>query len=59
MMEKLPPADQMKCPKCGRMELRVTGEGVQCKICGYTLSPGESDKYRLFQLLREESKGKK
>ena len=49
----------MKCPKCGRLELRETGEGVKCRICGYTLSPGEGDKFRLFQLLKEEAKKKK
>jgi ribosomal protein L37AE/L43A len=59
MMKKAPPSDEMKCPRCGRLELRMTAAGVQCKICGYTLSPGESDKYRLYQLLREESKTKK
>ncbi len=59
MMRKAPASDEMKCPKCGRFELRATGAGVQCKICGYTLTPGESDKYRLFQLLREEGKRKK
>ncbi len=46
----------MKCPKCGRFELRESGQGVTCRICGYTLSPGENDKYRLFKLLKEEDK---
>jgi ribosomal protein L37AE/L43A len=58
MMGKGQVADQMKCPKCGRLELRVTGEGVKCRVCGYTLTPGESDKFRLFQLLRDEAKRK-
>lgn len=48
--------DEMKCPKCGRFELRETGQGTTCRICGYTLSPGEADKYRLFRLLKEEEK---
>jgi len=48
--------DDMKCPKCGRFELRESGQGVTCRICGYTLSPGENDKYRLFKLLKEEDK---
>jgi len=48
--------DEMRCPKCGRLELRETGQGVQCRICGYRLSPGEADKFRLFSLLREEAK---
>jgi ribosomal protein L37AE/L43A len=48
--------DEMKCPKCGKFELRETGQGITCRICGYTLSPGEADKYRLFRLLKEEEK---
>lgn len=59
MMKKEPIRDEMKCPKCGRLELREAPEGVKCRICGYTLSPGEGDKYRLFQLLKDEAKRKK
>jgi len=47
---------EMKCPKCGRYSLHVTGKGVGCRTCGYELSPGETDKYRLFQVLKEEEK---
>lgn len=47
----------MKCPKCGRFELREGENGIRCRICGYTLSPGEADKFRLYKLLREEEKG--
>jgi len=47
---------EMKCPKCGRFSLRETESGVACKTCGYELSPGEVDRYRLFRLLREEEK---
>ncbi len=50
-------SDEMKCPKCGRLDLRETGQGVTCRVCGYTLSPGEGDKYRLYKLLKEEEKG--
>jgi len=51
--------DEMKCPKCGRFDLRETPEGVTCRVCGYSLSPGENDKYRLFKMLKdEEKKGK-
>jgi ribosomal protein L37AE/L43A len=46
--------DEMKCPKCGRFELRETPQGITCRVCGYTLSPGENDKYRLYRLLKEE-----
>ena len=49
-------SEEMKCPKCGRYSLHSVGEGVQCKVCGYMLSPGEVDKYRLFRMLREERK---
>jgi ribosomal protein L37E len=47
---------EMKCPKCGRYSLRVTEKGVGCRTCGYELSPGEVDRYRLFQLLKDEEK---
>ncbi|HYC11714.1 MAG TPA: hypothetical protein VEC02_03530 [Nitrososphaerales archaeon] len=50
--------EEMKCPKCGRYDLRENGEGVRCRICGYVLSPGEVDKFRLFRLLKEESRRK-
>ena len=51
--------DEMKCPKCGRFDLRETPEGVTCRVCGYSLSPGENDKYRLYKMLKdEEKKGK-
>ena len=56
MMRREPIRDEMRCPKCGKLELRETGEGVSCRICGYTLSPGEGDKFRLFKLLKEEAK---
>jgi len=49
-------SDEMKCPKCGKFELREAAQGITCRICGYTLSPGEADKFRLFRLLKEEEK---
>jgi ribosomal protein L37AE/L43A len=52
-------SDDMRCPKCGRFDLRDTGQGITCRVCGYTLTPGENDKYRLFKLLKEEEKGTK
>ena len=52
-------ADQMKCPKCGRFDLKETGQGISCRVCGYTLSPGEGDRFRLYKLLKEEEKGAK
>ena len=51
--------DEMKCPKCGRFELRETPQGVVCRICGNALTPGENDKYRLYKLLKEDQKGDK
>ena len=51
--------DRMKCPKCGKFELWEVGEGITCKVCGYTLSPGEASKFRLFKLLREEARKKR
>jgi ribosomal protein L37AE/L43A len=48
--------DEMKCPKCGKFDLRQVGEGVMCRVCGYSLTPGEVDKFRLYRLLKEESK---
>ena len=51
------PADEMRCPKCGRLDLKETAQGVSCRVCGYALSPGENDKFRLYKLLKEEEKG--
>jgi len=48
--------DEMKCPKCGRLNLKETGQGVTCRVCGYTLSPGENDRFRLYKLLKDEAK---
>jgi ribosomal protein L37AE/L43A len=48
--------EEMKCPKCGRPDLRETPQGVTCRVCGYALSPGENDRYRLYKMLREEEK---
>ena len=51
--------DEMKCPKCGRFGLKEAGQGVTCKTCGYTLNPGQTDRFRLYKMLKEEAKGKK
>jgi ribosomal protein L37AE/L43A len=48
--------EEMKCPKCGRLDLRETPQGVTCRVCGYALSPGENDRYRLYRMLKEEEK---
>ena len=47
---------EMKCPKCGRFSLRGSDVEVKCQICGYELSPGEATKYRLYKMLKSESK---
>jgi len=52
-------SDEMKCPKCGRLELRETPQGVTCRVCGHVLTPGESDRFRLYKLLKEDEKGSK
>ena len=51
--------DQMKCPKCGRFDLKEADKGISCRVCGYTLTPGESDRFRLYKLLKEEEKNAK
>jgi len=48
--------DRMKCPKCGRFALKEGEAGITCSVCGYSLTPGQADKFRLFKLLREEEK---
>lgn len=48
----------MKCPKCHRFDLKESAEGVKCRVCGHILSAGEADKFRLFKLLKEESRRK-
>ena len=52
-------SDEMKCPKCGRLELREGPEGVACRVCGNKLSPGQADRFRLYKLLRDEAKQKR
>jgi ribosomal protein L37AE/L43A len=52
-------SDEMRCPKCGRLDLRETPQGVTCRVCGYELTAGENDRYRLYKLLKEDEKGSK
>ena len=42
----------MKCPKCGKTSLKRKQSGVTCGFCGYTLSPGEEARFRLYELLK-------
>lgn len=46
---------EMKCPRCGRASLDEFQAGVRCKTCGYILSAGEADRFRLYRLLGEEA----
>jgi DNA-directed RNA polymerase subunit RPC12/RpoP len=48
--------EDMRCPKCRKYELRESDSGVECRVCGYRLSPGQVDRFRLYRMLREESK---
>jgi ribosomal protein L37AE/L43A len=43
---------QMRCPGCKRFSLKRKDEGVSCNTCGYTLTPGEESRYRLYELLK-------
>jgi len=52
-----PPNDSkvMKCPKCGKPSLKRKESGVVCGFCGYSLSPGEETRFRLYELLKQSS----
>jgi ribosomal protein L37AE/L43A len=43
---------EMRCPGCKKYTLRRKEQGVSCTYCGYTLSPGEEARYRLYELLK-------
>ena len=43
---------EMRCPGCKRFSLRRREQGVSCSTCGYTLTPGEEARYRLYELLK-------
>ena len=43
---------EMKCPGCKKNSLKRKVTGVSCGFCGYTLSPGEEARYRLYELLK-------
>lgn len=43
---------EMRCPGCKRFSLGRKGEGVTCSFCGYTLTPGEEARYRLYEMLK-------
>lgn len=44
----------MRCPKCARFELKEQEALVRCAVCGYELSPGQQDKFRLYRTLKKE-----
>ena len=43
---------EMKCPGCRRFSLRRRDQTVSCATCGYTLTPGEEARFRLYELLK-------
>jgi ribosomal protein L37AE/L43A len=43
---------RMHCPGCRKYSLKRNDVGVACSYCGYTLSPGEETRYRLYELLK-------
>ncbi len=43
---------EMRCPGCKRNSLKRKETGVSCGFCGYSLSPGEEARYRLYELLK-------
>ena len=43
--------DTMRCPGCKRNTLKRGDTAVSCTFCGYTLTPGEEARYRLYELL--------
>ncbi|MGA2663503.1 MAG: hypothetical protein ABSF83_00960 [Nitrososphaerales archaeon] len=43
---------QMRCPGCKRFSLKRGATAVSCGTCGYTLSPGEEARFRLYELLK-------
>ena len=43
---------EMKCPGCKRNSLKRKETGVSCGFCGYSLTPGEEARYRLYELLK-------
>ncbi len=43
---------QMHCPGCRRYTLKRKDGKVSCATCGYTLTPGEEVRFRLYELLK-------
>jgi ribosomal protein L37AE/L43A len=48
-----PESKDMKCPKCGKNNLKRKESGVVCSFCGYVLSPGEETRFRLYEMLKQ------
>jgi len=40
---------------CGKASLKRKETGIACNFCGYSLTPGEEVKYRLYELLKQSS----
>jgi len=45
-------SQEMKCPGCRRLSLKRREAGVSCSTCGYTLTPGEEVRFRLYEMLK-------
>jgi hypothetical protein len=43
---------EMRCPGCKKNSLKRNEAVVTCGFCGYSLSPGEEARYRLYELLK-------
>ncbi len=44
---------EMHCPGCKRYGLKRRDQSVSCVTCGYTLTPGEEARYRLYEMLKQ------
>jgi ribosomal protein L37AE/L43A len=49
---------EMKCPGCSKTTLKRRENGVACSTCGYTLSPGEEVRFRLYEMLKSPTGSK-
>ena len=43
---------EMRCPSCRRFSLKRKEVGVSCTTCGYSLTPGEEARFRLYEMLK-------
>ncbi len=50
--ERREKGSEMRCPGCKKNSLKRRETAVSCGFCGYTLSPGEEARYRLYEMLK-------